>query len=379
MIINKTITTRILPLLMVAVLLCIVCIDSQAKTVLDQKNRTVQIPDQVSRVVSIPIPMASMIITIDQSSKRLVGINRASHNDFIMGFLPTIYPEVATIPYDIAADGFVPNVETLANLHPDVVLQWNDKGDHIIKPLIDAGLPVVTTIYGKTEYVSDWMRIIGAVLGKEQRAEKLINWFNQQHEEVKQKNQHFTEKEKPTVLYISRFQSGIVVAGRNNSYQGDIEVAGGINAAAEISGITPVTVEQLLLWNPQIILLSTFEANLTPELLYRDAKLQSLSAVKNKRVYIYPRGGFRWDPPSQESTLALNWLSLLFHPQSSASQQHSTVSFRQKIQQAYELLYDYQINDDEIDTILGIDVNRQSASYCDLFCRVDAVAVAPAK
>lgn len=346
--------------------LCLVSLYSYGKTVVDQKNIPVQIPDHVSRVVSIPIPMASMIITIDQGTQRLAGINRASHNDFTEGFLPNIYPGVANIPYDIAGDGFAPNVETLMNLHPDVVIQWGDMGNQIIKPIQDTGLPVVTTIYGETRYVTDWMRIIGEVLGKTRRANQLADWFNTGYENIKLKN-HQSDQQKPRVIYLSRYATGLVVAGQHNSFQGDIEITGGINAASELHGISPVNVEQLILWDPQIILLSTFEADLTPKKLYADPRLQNLAAIKNKRVYSYPRGGFRWDPPSQESILTLNWMSLLFHPQQANAQQMAQ-DFRLQMKQTYQLLYDYSLNETETDHILRISDNKDSASYCELFC-----------
>lgn len=351
----------------IAMVFILLSINVQARTVVDQNHIQVTIPDTVSRIVTIPIPMASMIMTIDEGSQRVVAVNRSSHNDFTEGFLAEIYPQVVKIPYDIASDGFVPNVETLVKLHPDVVIQWGDRGDAIVKPIKDAGLPVLTTIYGETRYVSDWMRMAGNLLNKSTRGNQLADWFDDNYQSLLNNTKDIAENNKPKVIYLYRYTSGLVVAGKGSSYQGDITLAGGINLAGELSGFAPVNIEQLLIWNPDIILLNNFEGNLTPEILYQDNRLRHLSAIKNKQVYVYPRGGFRWDPPSQESILSLTWLSLLFHPQQYHAQQKNS-DFRQQMKQTYQLLYNYKLTDEQIDRILRIKDNMDSVNYCKLFC-----------
>lgn len=338
------------------------CFQIQAQTIVDQNNISVEIPKDISRIITIPIPMASMVVTIDGGSQRLVAVNRSSHDDFVQGFLSKIYPEVVNIPYDIASDGFVPNVETLAKLHPDVVFQWGDRGDAIVKPIKDIGLPVLTMVYGETRYVSDWMEMTGNVLNKPARAKQLADWFVSNYAAIQDNTKNIPDTSRPNVVYLYRYTSGFVVAGKSTSYQGDIDIAGGKNVAGNLSGFAPVNIEQLLIWNPDIILLNNFEGDLTPQMVYQDARLQHLSAVVNKKVYVYPRGGFRWDPPSQESILSLHWLSLLFHPQ----QTHH--DFRQKMRETYELLYNYQLNDNQIDSILRKHDNENSTNYCKLFC-----------
>lgn len=331
------------------------------RTVIDQRNIAVELPDNVTRVVTITIPMASMIITLDESTEKLVAVNRSSHIDFMEGFLSHIYPEVVNIPYDIAGDGFVPNVENLARLNPDVVIQWGDRGDAIIKPLQNAGFPVVTTLYGDTRYVADWMKMLGHVIGKPERGEHLANWFTQQYAQLEQQAKTFPADKKPGVIYLSGYSSGFSVAGKGSNHQGDIELAGGRNLAENLPQSSPVNLEQVILWNPDVILLNNFEPGLTPEKLYNDTRLQHIPAIINKRVYLYPRGGYRWDPPSQESILSLKWLSLILHPQTDSG------DFRQQIKDSYNLLYHYQLNDSEIDGILRLKENSADTGYLMLF------------
>ena len=86
----------------------------------------------------------------------------------------------------------------------------------------------------------------------------------------------------------------------NNFY---INLARGQNVASDMGMFVEVGVEQIIAWDPEVILLNGFEAKLSPHDVYNNELLADVSAVKNRRVYKMPLGGYRWDPPNQESPL----------------------------------------------------------------------------
>ena len=45
-----------------------------------------------------------------------------------------------------------------------------------------------------------------------------------------------------------------------------------------------------------------------------DPVWQNVSAVRERRVYKVPLGGYRWDPPGQESPLMWHWLTDIAFP-----------------------------------------------------------------
>ena len=122
-----------------------------------------------------------------------------------------------------------------------------------------------------------------------------------------------------------------------------------------------INVEQILIWDPDVIVLTNFEHDLTPETLYKNPMLSQLSAVRNKRVYKVPAGGYYWDPPSQDSPLYWIWLAKLMYPQ--------TVQFdmRHEIRSAYQMLYGFDISDSQIDQVLHVDTNQHSLNYLSTF------------
>ena len=73
-------------------------------------------------------------------------------------------------------------------------------------------------------------------------------------------------------------------------------------------------VEQVLRWDPEVILLGNFDPAM-PQDIYSDPVWQNISAVRSRRVYKVPLGGYRWDPPGQESPLMWHWLSDIAFPQ----------------------------------------------------------------
>ena len=71
---------------------------------------------------------------------------------------------------------------------------------------------------------------------------------------------------------------------------------------------------------------------LVPTQVY-EASLADLPAVRLRRVYKVPAGGYPWDPPSQESPLYWEWLAMQLHPALPGW------PLREHIRQAYQQLY----------------------------------------
>src|SRR3546814_19934046 len=76
------------------------------------------------------------------------------------------------------------------------------------------------------------------------------------------------ESYRPRVLYLQRFLSGLKVGGKDTYMDFAIDLAGGANPAAELSGWTAVNVEQVIAWDPEVILLNNFEDGRTPQDVY---------------------------------------------------------------------------------------------------------------
>ena len=323
----------------------------------DQSGRMITLPVPPQRVVAIPMPAASMLIAVDGDSRRLVGMHPEAREAMTEGILARIFPNLRRIPTDVVGSGFIPNVEEMLKARPDLVFQWGERGDDLILPLQNVGLQVATLHLGDEADVEQWIQMIGQALDDERRSKELLHWRRATRAEVAEAVMRLTSTRGPRTLYFQRFNSGLQVSGSGTYNDFYIDLAGGKNAAEAISGSRVVGAEQVLAWDPEVILLNNFEAGLEPADVYEHPLLSATSAARERRVYKVPLGGYRWDPPSHESPLMWQWLAMVLHP--------AEVRFplRKRIKEAYGLLYGYELSPADVDEILHVPVNRRSAAY----------------
>ena len=58
-------------------------------------------------------------------------------------------------------------------------------------------------------------------------------------------------------------------------------------------------------------MLNGFEPKLSPNAFLKHPVFSITDAAVNKTVYSMPLGGYRWDPPNQESPLTWMWVGML--------------------------------------------------------------------
>nr|WP_319515096.1 ABC transporter substrate-binding protein [uncultured Cohaesibacter sp.] len=334
-----------------------VVLADDAIKVTDQSDRQIVLEKPAKRVVTIPIPAASMFMALDGSSNKLVGMHSKSKSALEEGVLKEIFPKAQDIRSDIVGEGFIPNVEELLSVNPDLVFQWAHLGDDVVKPIEDAGLKVVTFKYGTEAYARQWLDIMGTIVGKKDKSDTLIAWRQEKLDAIAKKVANIPEAEKPRVAYFLRFLSSFRVAGKGTYNDFYINLTGGKNVGQELSGFKEVNDEQIIAWDPEVILLNGFEGELTVNDVYNNPMLAGISAVKNKRVYKIPLGGYRWDPPNQESPLMWEWLSMVLHPN------QFEWPLRKHIAEKYSFIYNYDLSEQQIDGILRMKMNGSAANY----------------
>lgn len=327
--------------------------------VTDQRHRKVTLDHPARRVVTIPMPAASMLIAVDQSPDHLVGMHKASWAAMQKGILGQLFPHALSVPHDVASADFAPNVESVLALRPDVVVQWGDQGAGLTAPLENAGLKVLGLTYGTQEDLQTWITLFATMLGKPERG-RALNAAVATSLQTMTAVGRAAPRPGPKVLYCNRFTGGLKVAGRNSYNDFYIRLVGATNPAsgqkgAPGQGMVGVDVEQVLAWDPDIVLLGNFD-DAMPDDVYGSAVWRGVSAVRARRVYKVPLGGYRWDPPSHESPLMWRWLSMLAFP-------GQEVDLRSEVDRHYRLCYGRSPTAQQVDAILWSSVNGASAAY----------------
>jgi iron complex transport system substrate-binding protein len=113
--------------------------------------------------------------------------------------------------------------------------------------------------------------------------------------------------------------------------------------------------EQIIAWDPEIIIVSHF-SDVTPEQLYNNSikgqDWSSIDAVKNNRVYKSPIGIYRWDAPCSETPLMIKWMAQKFQPEV-----FDDYVFEDDLKEFYKTYLGYDLSQEEIDQILQKELN----------------------
>lgn len=329
----------------------------------DVTGQEIKLEAPPGRIITLPNPAAATFIAIDGSTELLVGMNEGSKRAFESGMMSVMFPEAVDISSDILSEngGWMPNVEAIAALKPDLVIQWGERGDDIVAPLRNAGLPVALMVgggnAGTEELARANMKMVADITGNTEKLSKLIDWRDRVQSEIttglKQVGSHAT----PSILHLRSAKSRLTATGEKSYQQTFIELVGAKNVAQGAGVQSTVSVEQILEWNPDIILLSAAETDAGLEVIYDDPLLSRLNAAVQKRVYKTPQGGYIWDSASHESPYTWMWLANLTHPDI------FSFDLRHELKEGFKLLYNFDLSDEQIDRILRIAMNGDSHGY----------------
>lgn len=326
-----------------------------AITVTDQRGAEVTLDGPADSIASAVIPAPAIIAAVDGSWDRISGINQSLLDANQQGIIGKIFPDSLETPV-ISGPDFVPNMEEVLAADPDVVVQWGDRGDEVLNPIEQAGLPVVGLEYGTQEDLESWIELFGDMIGKPERSEQILDWMHEEAESVSSQVEDL-DSESPRGLSLSYSDQAMSVDTSADYAQHVFDITGITNVAED----APVTdgvasAEQIIDWDPEIIFLSAFDPAV-PEDVYNDPRLSEVTAVKEQRVYRAPLGVYRWQVPSAESPLYWNWVAALAYPG------EFEVDLPAEMREQTSFLYNYDLSDEDIALELRTDINEGSADY----------------
>lgn len=84
------------------------------------------------------------------------------------------------------------------------------------------------------------------------------------------------------------------------------------------------------------------------EQILSDSAWSDINAVKNKQVYVNPKGVFGWDRYDIEELLQVQWAATILHPDL-----FNDLNIKQKVHDFYATYLNYNLSEDEIALILA--------------------------
>ena len=295
-------------------------------SVTDHAGREVMIEQEPGRIVSCYYITSSLLMALDLDDK-MVGIE---DNPDYRPIYALSAPGLLELPWVGTAK--VLDVEGCAALEPDlVILPLRLKVSAGI--LEELGIDVLLVNPESQELLVEMIQMVGTATNTRKTADDLIAFLEEQEENL---TQRLSGVDRPGV-YLAGNSSLLSTAG-DAMYQSDmIRLAGGRNVAAEIPDTywAEIDYEQLLVWNPEYIILAS-SAKYTPEDVLRDPNLAACSAVVNGNVYQIPADAESWDSPVPGSVLGAIWLANVLHPEQLTDTDCTAV-----MDTYYETFYDF--------------------------------------
>ena len=326
-------------------LLSVSLIGSEPKIIKDQLGRYVEVPESINRIVALPIPFPSIFFAVDGSGKKIVGMHPSAIQHARNSILKILAGELTIVETQFVTREFKVNLEELLKLSPDLVVQWSMYPDEIDK-IQSIGIPVVAISGSGNDprHVEGWLRIAGQIAGKEEKVDRLLEYHYNALGMIGYRLYNIREKDKPRALVIDTEPL------QARAYEW-LDLTGAVNVAKDMpQWISEVNMEQIYLWDPEIIYISNFSETQPEDIIENTMPgydWSPISAVKNKKVFKVPMGAYRWDPPSQESALMLKWLAQIHHPDL-----FSDYDIKEEIKEFYKRFYNYTLSDESVDRIL---------------------------
>jgi len=286
---------------------------ARAAPLTDAAGRPIAIPDRIERVFAAGPPASILLYTL--APDLLLGWTR-SHEPAqcaLLGAGACDKPEVGRL----TGRGNTTNFETLLKLKPDLILDVGNVSDTYVSlanrvqeqtgipyALLDGRFDALVATYGQ----------LGELTHRPSEANECARYASETMTTIKGRVEKIAEAQRPRVYY-GRGPRGLETGLGGSINVETIEYLGARNVAAERQGgVATVSVEQVLAWNPDVIITiePTFAAAVRTDPVWAPIK-----AVQTGRIYLSPSLPFPWVdfPPSVNRLIGLWWLAKALYPE----------------------------------------------------------------
>ncbi len=319
------------------------------------ENATVMFTDSVGREIEVPAnitkvaisgPLAQIVV-FALAPDKLVGI--ASEWDTTAEqFLDTNYYNLPLLGQLYGGKGEL-NLETLLASGAQVVIDVGEPKDTIVEDLdalqTQTGIPFVH-ITATTENMGDAYRKLGELLNMTDEAETLATYCD----EVYARTVEIANSVDKVNLLYCLGDAGLNVIAKGSYHAEVIDLLANNLAVVESpsskgSG-NEVDMEQILLWNPDVILFA-------PDSIYAtvgsDSNWQDITAIKNGNYYEVPFGPYNWMgfPPSVQRYLGMMWMAQLLYPETAQYDLYAEIS------QYFNMFYHCNITQEQFNELIS--------------------------
>ncbi|MBK0328499.1 iron ABC transporter substrate-binding protein [Rhodobacteraceae bacterium F11138] len=328
-------------------ILAVLALPAQARTVTDSAGRVVEVPDEVTTVFAAGPPASVLVYVLKPET--LAGWPRALRPEE-RAYIAEPYrdlPETGRL----TGRGGEANLERVLQIKPDLIVDFGSVRDTYVdlanRVQDQTGIPYLL-IDGRFDNTAQALRILGDALGVPERGEALAQDVGARFDRLDTLLAEVPEDARPRV-YLARGPEGLETGMKGSINTEIIERAGGRNVADDggaTKGLVNASMEQVIVANPDTIV--TWDRNFFAS-VQDDPLWQGIDAVQKGRVYLSPTAPFGWidRPPSLNRMIGLQWMAGLLYPDRWQGDLH------EETRAFYKLYYHVDLSDDELERLLA--------------------------
>ena len=316
-----------------------------ARIVADSAGRRVEVPHEIARVLAAGPPASILLYTL--APEKMIGWVRSP----TLAEKPFLSESVRELPEygRLTGRGGTASLENVLKFKPDLIIDSGSVGPTFVSLANNVQeqtkIPYLL-LDGSFKKTAEVYRMLGDILSVRDRAEQLARYADETLNQLSARLASIPDGERPKVYYgrgLDGLETGL--AGSINTEV--LERVGAINVAASAGtgGLAKVSLEQVLAWNPEVILA------LDPA-FYRAVKTDplwtSIKAVRDSRIYLVPRLPYGWFdlPPGVNRLMGVRWLVSILYPKQFPENLHDVT------RDFYKRFYHVDLSEQQIETLL---------------------------
>jgi len=307
----------------------------QARQITDMAGRKVILPERLTRV--LPYDNKTNVLLYPVAGNLMMAKARSMESPS----LKYISKAFLDLPeFDPA------NAEEVLRLKPDVLVvgaftsDLNDLSRYVAFAQ-KVRVPLVVVDLELMQLDKSYL-FLGNLLGKTTEAKICADFIQNVYQDAQR-----ARKGKRVVgkAYMANDNDGLrttPVSSNHAQLFDEMGIPNAAKAGLDTKGFATVSMEQVLLWNPDYVFCVGKNANSPYRSILKSALWRNVTAVKNKRVFFVPSEPYLWFdmPPSVNRLLGLVWFSGLFYGQSGDTT-------REHVKDFYRIFYRYSLTDKE--------------------------------
>ncbi len=326
--------------------------DNAAETVefTDSVGRTVTVPANITKV-AVSGPMAQIVL-FALCPDLLVGIAN-EWDDSAAQFLDTEYYNLPLLGQLYGGQEAM-NGEALLASGAEVVIDVGEPKDTVVEDLDtlqeQTGVPFVH-ISATTKTMGDAYRQLGKLLNRADEAEVLATYCEDTYARAEALA---ASVDKVDVLYVTGSQGLNVIA--QGSYHAELldlmtnNVAVVESPSSKGTG-NEVSMEQLLVWNPEVLL---FAPDSIYDTVAENDGYAQMTAIQTERYYEAPMGPYNWMgfPPSVQRYLGLLWMGAVLYPDA------IDYDLQEEVTKYFDLFYHCDLTTEQYEALVANSIGK---------------------